>query len=243
MKKIGFLSFGPGRRRRSRRLERRRTRSSNRSNSPSPPRNWARTAPTSGSITSPASSARRSLCSPRSARGRAGSRLAPPSSTCATKIRCTWRRTRGRPTDRAPPPAIGNQSRLPRAGRRRMAPFRLSAERRRERRRHGASPRRGFLDVLRGEGFAKPNPPPMFPNPPGLLRVEPHAEGLRDRIWWGAGSDATAVWAAEKGMNLRVRRSRATKAGCRSMFSRPSRSGCSVRPGRPQGTSASRACR
>ena len=100
-----------------------------------------------------------------------------------------------------------------------------------------------FLDVLRGEGFAKPNPRPMFPNPPGLLRVEPHAEGLRDRIWWVAGSDATAVWAAEKGMNLQVRRSRATKAGCRSMFSRPSRSGCSVRPGTPQGTSASRACR
>jgi len=59
-----------------------------------------------------------------------------------------------------------------------------------------------FLDVLRGEGFAQPNPRPMFPNPPGLLRVEPHAEGLRDRIWWGAGSNATAVWAAEKGMNL-----------------------------------------
>src|SRR6476659_7661181 len=34
-----------------------------------------------------------------------------------------------------------------------------------------------FLDVIRGEGFAKPNPRPMFPNPPGLLRVEPHAEG------------------------------------------------------------------
>jgi alkanesulfonate monooxygenase SsuD/methylene tetrahydromethanopterin reductase-like flavin-dependent oxidoreductase (luciferase family) len=59
-----------------------------------------------------------------------------------------------------------------------------------------------FLDVLRGEGFAQPNPRPMFPNPPGLLRVEPYAEGLRDRVWWGAGSDATAVWAAEKGMNL-----------------------------------------
>ncbi len=59
-----------------------------------------------------------------------------------------------------------------------------------------------FLDVLRGEGFAEPNPRPMFPNPPGLLRVEPHSQGLRDRIWWGAGSDATAVWAAEKGMNL-----------------------------------------
>jgi alkanesulfonate monooxygenase SsuD/methylene tetrahydromethanopterin reductase-like flavin-dependent oxidoreductase (luciferase family) len=59
-----------------------------------------------------------------------------------------------------------------------------------------------FLDVLKGEGFAKPNPRPMFPNPPGMLRLEPHSEGLRDRIWWGASSDATAVWAAEKGMHL-----------------------------------------
>jgi alkanesulfonate monooxygenase SsuD/methylene tetrahydromethanopterin reductase-like flavin-dependent oxidoreductase (luciferase family) len=59
-----------------------------------------------------------------------------------------------------------------------------------------------FLDVLRGEGFAKPNPRPMFPNPPGLLRPEPYAEGLRERIWWGAGSNATAVWAAKLGLNL-----------------------------------------
>ena len=59
-----------------------------------------------------------------------------------------------------------------------------------------------FLDVLRGEGFAQPNPRPMFPNPPGLLRVEPHSEGLRERIWWGAGSNATAAWAAKVGMNL-----------------------------------------
>jgi len=59
-----------------------------------------------------------------------------------------------------------------------------------------------LLDVLRGEGFAEPNPRPMFPNPPGLLRVEPHSAGLRDRIWWGAGSNATAVWAAKLGMNL-----------------------------------------
>jgi alkanesulfonate monooxygenase SsuD/methylene tetrahydromethanopterin reductase-like flavin-dependent oxidoreductase (luciferase family) len=59
-----------------------------------------------------------------------------------------------------------------------------------------------FLDVLRGDGFAKPNPRPMFPNPPGLLRLEPHSEGLRDRIWWGSGSNATARWAAKLGMNL-----------------------------------------
>ena len=59
-----------------------------------------------------------------------------------------------------------------------------------------------FLDLLRGEGFAQPNPRPMFPNPPGLLRLEPHSDGLRERIWWGAGSNATAVWAATLGMNL-----------------------------------------
>jgi alkanesulfonate monooxygenase SsuD/methylene tetrahydromethanopterin reductase-like flavin-dependent oxidoreductase (luciferase family) len=44
----------------------------------------------------------------------------------------------------------------------------------------------------------------MFPNPPGLLRLEPHSEGLRDRIWWGAASDATAAWAGKLGMNLQT---------------------------------------
>jgi alkanesulfonate monooxygenase SsuD/methylene tetrahydromethanopterin reductase-like flavin-dependent oxidoreductase (luciferase family) len=59
-----------------------------------------------------------------------------------------------------------------------------------------------FLKVIEGDGFAQPNPSPMFPNPPGLLRVEPYSEGLRDRIWWGAGTRATAEWAAEQGLNL-----------------------------------------
>jgi alkanesulfonate monooxygenase SsuD/methylene tetrahydromethanopterin reductase-like flavin-dependent oxidoreductase (luciferase family) len=59
-----------------------------------------------------------------------------------------------------------------------------------------------LLGVLTGEGFAQPNPRPMFPNPPGLLGIEPHSPGLRERIWWGAGSRATAEWAGEKGMNL-----------------------------------------
>jgi alkanesulfonate monooxygenase SsuD/methylene tetrahydromethanopterin reductase-like flavin-dependent oxidoreductase (luciferase family) len=59
-----------------------------------------------------------------------------------------------------------------------------------------------LLELLKGDGFAQPNPRPMFPNPPGLLRLEPHSPGLRERIWWGAGSDATARWAAEQGMNL-----------------------------------------
>jgi alkanesulfonate monooxygenase SsuD/methylene tetrahydromethanopterin reductase-like flavin-dependent oxidoreductase (luciferase family) len=59
-----------------------------------------------------------------------------------------------------------------------------------------------FLEVLRGQGFARPNPQPMFPNPPGLLRLEPYSEGLRKRIWWGAGTNATAEWAAGQGMHL-----------------------------------------
>ncbi len=59
-----------------------------------------------------------------------------------------------------------------------------------------------FLDLLRGEGFAEPNPRPMFANPPGLLRIEPFSAGLRERIWWGAASNATAAWAGTLGMHL-----------------------------------------
>jgi alkanesulfonate monooxygenase SsuD/methylene tetrahydromethanopterin reductase-like flavin-dependent oxidoreductase (luciferase family) len=70
-----------------------------------------------------------------------------------------------------------------------------------------------FLDLLRGEGFAEPNPRPMFPNPPGRLRLEPHSEGLRERIWWGSASDATAVWAAQQGMNLQSSTLKADETG------------------------------
>lgn len=61
-----------------------------------------------------------------------------------------------------------------------------------------------FLELLKGKGFAKPNPRPMFPNPPGLLRLEPFSAGLRERIWWGSATNATAVWAAQQGMNLQT---------------------------------------
>jgi alkanesulfonate monooxygenase SsuD/methylene tetrahydromethanopterin reductase-like flavin-dependent oxidoreductase (luciferase family) len=70
-----------------------------------------------------------------------------------------------------------------------------------------------FLDILKGRGFAEPNPQPMFPNPPGLLRLEPHSEGLRERIWWGAGSDRTAVWAAKLGLNLQSSTLKADETG------------------------------
>jgi alkanesulfonate monooxygenase SsuD/methylene tetrahydromethanopterin reductase-like flavin-dependent oxidoreductase (luciferase family) len=61
-----------------------------------------------------------------------------------------------------------------------------------------------FFKLLRGKGFARPNPRPMFPNPPGLLRLEPYSEGLHDRVWWGSASNATAAWAGKHGMNLQT---------------------------------------
>ena len=70
-----------------------------------------------------------------------------------------------------------------------------------------------FLELLKGEGFARPNPRPMFANPPGLLRIEPHSEGLRERIWWGSASNATAIWAAQQGMNLQSSTLKADETG------------------------------
>ena len=70
-----------------------------------------------------------------------------------------------------------------------------------------------FLELLKGEGFAEPNPRPMFPNPPGKLRLEPHSPGLRDRIWWGSASNATAIWAAKMGMNLQSSTLKADESG------------------------------
>ncbi|HST41878.1 MAG TPA: LLM class flavin-dependent oxidoreductase [Conexibacter sp.] len=36
----------------------------------------------------------------------------------------------------------------------------------------------------------------------GTLAVQPQSPGLGDRVWWGAGTRATAEWAAAQGMNL-----------------------------------------
>src|SRR5438876_3704153 len=54
-----------------------------------------------------------------------------------------------------------------------------------------------FLELRNGEGLVRPNPRPLFCKPPRLLRLEPHSDGLRKRIWWGASSNATAIWAAK----------------------------------------------
>ncbi|MBO0824510.1 MAG: LLM class flavin-dependent oxidoreductase [Actinobacteria bacterium] len=34
------------------------------------------------------------------------------------------------------------------------------------------------------------------------LAIQPQSAGLRDRIWWGSGTRATAAWTARMGMNL-----------------------------------------
>ena len=67
----------------------------------------------------------------------------------------------------------------------------------------GGTPK-NFSSCCAGKASRSPNPRPMFPNPPGLLRLEPYSEGLRDRIWWGSASNATAAWAAKLGMNLQT---------------------------------------
>jgi len=63
-------------------------------------------------------------------------------------------------------------------------------------RRHTAA----FREALTGVGLAPANP--QMVGTVGLLPVTPQSPGLADRIWWGAGTRATAVWAAEQGMNL-----------------------------------------
>ncbi|WP_411721643.1 LLM class flavin-dependent oxidoreductase [Mycetocola sp.] len=57
-----------------------------------------------------------------------------------------------------------------------------------------------FLAAVDGAGVATSNPQMTGVEQP--LAIEPRSPGLAERIWWGAGSRATAVWTAEQGMNL-----------------------------------------
>ena len=141
-------------------------------------------------------------CSPRWVRARRASTSAPASSTCATEPRTFAE-------DAAAADLIAG-------GRLQLGISRGSPEQVVEGwRYYGFEPRPGetdadmarrqsleALELIAGKRFAEPNPHPMFPNPPGLLRVEPYSEGLRQRIWWGAASDETARWAAQQGVNL-----------------------------------------
>lgn len=51
-----------------------------------------------------------------------------------------------------------------------------------------------FLQAIEGAAVAR--------SAAGGLAVTPQSPGLRDRIWWGAGTRATAQWAATLGVNL-----------------------------------------
>lgn len=64
-------------------------------------------------------------------------------------------------------------------------------------RRHAAD----FRKAISGAGVAEADPR-YAGGATGLLPVQPQSPGLAQRIWWGAGTRATAVWAAEQGMNL-----------------------------------------
>jgi alkanesulfonate monooxygenase SsuD/methylene tetrahydromethanopterin reductase-like flavin-dependent oxidoreductase (luciferase family) len=57
-----------------------------------------------------------------------------------------------------------------------------------------------FLRAIEGEPVAEPNRQMVASN--DLVPVMPQAPGLRQRVWWGAGSLSTAEWAAARGMQL-----------------------------------------
>lgn len=57
-----------------------------------------------------------------------------------------------------------------------------------------------LLRALDGEGIAEPDPDQTSQRT--RLPVYPQDPSLRRRIWWGAGSTSTAVWAAQHGFNL-----------------------------------------
>ncbi|WP_040158797.1 LLM class flavin-dependent oxidoreductase [Nigerium massiliense] len=57
-----------------------------------------------------------------------------------------------------------------------------------------------FMAAIRGEGMADADPEQFGKT--GKLRIEPQSPGLDRRIWWGAGTRATAEWTAEQGVNL-----------------------------------------
>jgi alkanesulfonate monooxygenase SsuD/methylene tetrahydromethanopterin reductase-like flavin-dependent oxidoreductase (luciferase family) len=58
-----------------------------------------------------------------------------------------------------------------------------------------------FLAALEGQTVVEADPR-MTGGTRGRLAVQPQSPGLRERIWWGSGTRATAEWTAQQGMNL-----------------------------------------
>ena len=63
-----------------------------------------------------------------------------------------------------------------------------------------------FLDAIDGKGMATAAPEdqqyPLMVQPGSPLPISPHSEGLRQRIWWGAGSNYSAELSARDGVNM-----------------------------------------
>ena len=57
-----------------------------------------------------------------------------------------------------------------------------------------------FRAAIAGAGVAHADP--KMTGIDGALAIQPQSPGLSDRIWWGSGTRASAVWTAEQGMNL-----------------------------------------
>ncbi|UQU62391.1 LLM class flavin-dependent oxidoreductase [Couchioplanes caeruleus] len=57
-----------------------------------------------------------------------------------------------------------------------------------------------FLAAIDGTAVARTDPARTGIS--GGLAIQPQSPGLRERIWWGAGTRATAQWAAGIGVNL-----------------------------------------
>jgi len=57
-----------------------------------------------------------------------------------------------------------------------------------------------FRRAIAGEPMANANP--QMTGAVGSLAITPQSDTLSERIWWGAGTRATAEWTAEQGMNL-----------------------------------------
>jgi alkanesulfonate monooxygenase SsuD/methylene tetrahydromethanopterin reductase-like flavin-dependent oxidoreductase (luciferase family) len=57
-----------------------------------------------------------------------------------------------------------------------------------------------FRRAIAGEPMANANP--QMTGSVGSLAITPMSDTLSERIWWGAGTRATAEWTAEQGMNL-----------------------------------------
>ena len=76
--------------------------------------------------------------------------------------------------------------------------FGYRAGRGRERRRHGPAPRRGVpRRCCAARASRSPTRGRCSPIRRACCASSRIREGLRERIWWGAGSNATAVWAAQ----------------------------------------------